>query len=372
MEVSQEFINFYFLDWLLDATEENSLHNAYCKACTSYIRAHKSDLVRYTESAMHKHNMKSLASDIKQQKLTDKNHVTIISNEEKKTELLLAVYIALHSSIRSIDHLTDVYNRISRNNSIKLHRTKCSLLIKKVIAPALLEDLLHDIEDCLYSLIFDESTDVTTIKYLCIRVRYFSKKINKILVCFLGLVEVEKVTADELYLKFKKFLTNRGLKITNMIGLGTDGANNLCGRQNSLYARFKKDNPKLQLVRCICHSLNNASSKAAEVLPSNLDFLCKEIYAWFSHSSLRRIEYKRLYDILNNGEKPFHNFVQLCSTRWLCRYNVINILLEHYDELKTHFRFIVNKEKCYTAKMLNEMLRLITYILLLLSPFFMK
>jgi len=268
--------------------------------------------------------MKSLASDIKQQKLTDKNHVTIISNEEKKTELLLAVYIALHSSIRSIDHLTDVYNRISGNNSIKLHRTKCSLLIKKVIAPALLEDLLHDIEDCFYSLIFDESTDVTTIKYLCIRVRYFSKQTNKILVCFLGLVEVEKVTADELYLKFKKFLTNRGLKITNMIGLGTDGANNLCGRQNSLFARFKKDNPKIQfLIRCICHSLNNASSKAAEVLPSNLDFLCKEIYAWFSHSSLRRIEYKRLYDILNNGEKPFHNFVQLCSTRWLCRYNIM-------------------------------------------------
>ncbi|XP_036147932.1 uncharacterized protein LOC105830002 isoform X1 [Monomorium pharaonis] len=141
-----------------------------------------------------------------------------------------------------------------------------------------------------------------------------------------------------------------------MIGLGTDGANNLCGRHNSLYTRLKEDNPKLQLVKCICHSLNNASSKAAEALPSNLDFLCREIYAWFSHSSLRRIEYKRLYEILNKGDKPFHNFVQLCSTRWLCRYNVINILLEHYDELKTHFRFVVNKEKCYTAKMLNEML----------------
>lgn len=134
----------------------------------SYIRAHKSDFFRHTKSAMHKHNMKNLASDIKQQKLTDKNHITIISNEEKKTELLLAVYIALHSSIRSIDHLTDVYNRISSNNSIKLHRTKCSLLIKKVIAPALLKDLLHDIEDCPYFLIVDKSTDIMMIfMYLC-------------------------------------------------------------------------------------------------------------------------------------------------------------------------------------------------------------
>lgn len=207
--------------------------------------------------------MKSLVLDIKQQKLTDKGHV-ITSDEEKKTELLLAVYIALHSSIRSINHLTDVYNNISRNNFIKLHRTKCLLLIKKIIAPAVLEDLSYDIKDCPYSLIVDESTDVATIKYLCICVRYFSKKANKILVCFLGLIEVEKVTADNLYLKLQKFLTNCGLKISNMIGLGTDGANNLSGRQNSLYTRLKEDNPKLQLIRCICHSLNNASSKAAE------------------------------------------------------------------------------------------------------------
>ncbi|EFN89520.1 uncharacterized protein LOC112588409 [Harpegnathos saltator] len=103
--------------WLIDATQENSLHNAFCKVCKSYIRAHKSDLLRHTERATHKNNMKSLVPDIKQQKLTDKSHITIIANDDKKTKLLLAVYIALHSSIH-IDHLTDVYNRISKNKSI--------------------------------------------------------------------------------------------------------------------------------------------------------------------------------------------------------------------------------------------------------------
>lgn len=64
---------------------------------------------------------------------------------------------------------------------------------------------------------------------------------------------------------------------------------------------------------------------------------------WFSHSSLRRIEYKQLY-MSNKDDKPFHNFVQLCSTRWLCRYNVINIILKHYEELKIHFKVVVNKK----------------------------
>jgi hypothetical protein len=348
---------FFISGWLIDATQDNnSFHDAYCKVCKLYTRAHKSDLIRHTESVMHKNNMKSLNPDKDQQKLTTRGHVVVHSNEGRRNELLLAVYIALHSSVRNIDHLSTLYSRISKDNSIKLHRTKCSLLIKKVIAPSLLENLLNDLKDSPYSLIVDESTDVATVKYLCICVRYFSRKEQKIVVYFLGLIEIEQATAKCLYTKLTDFLINLKLKLTNMIELGTDGANNLCGRHNSLYSRLKQDNPKIQLIRCICHSLDNASSKAAGTLPSNLDFLCREIYTWFNHSSVRRIEYKRLYDLLNNGEKSFHNFVQLCSTRWLCRYNVINVLLEHYEELQTHFKVVINKEKCYTARMLNEML----------------
>ncbi|EFN81622.1 Zinc finger MYM-type protein 1, partial [Harpegnathos saltator] len=191
---------------------------------------------------------------------------TIISNKEKETDILLAVYIAIHSSVRGIDHLSEIYNRISKD-TVRLHRTKCSLLIKKVIAPTLLNDLLHDLKNCPYSLLIDENTDVGTVKYLCICVRYFSKKTQKILVCFLGLIEIERASAECLYTKLKEFLTNLGLHLINIIGIGTDGANNLCGQRNSLYIKLKEDNPNIQLIRCICHSLNNASSKTAELLP---------------------------------------------------------------------------------------------------------
>jgi len=105
------------------------------------VRAHKADLIRHTESAAHKSNMKSFVPDINQQKLT-KKYVIILSKKEKQIEILFAVYIAVHSSIKSIDHLSEIYNRISNDSSLNLHRTKCSLLIKKVIAPTLLSDLL--------------------------------------------------------------------------------------------------------------------------------------------------------------------------------------------------------------------------------------
>lgn len=71
--------------------------------------------------------------------------------------MLLAIYIAIHSSIKNIDNLTEIYNRISKENTVSLHRTKCSLLIKKVITPTILNDLLYDLKYCFYSLIIDEN-----------------------------------------------------------------------------------------------------------------------------------------------------------------------------------------------------------------------
>lgn len=58
---------------------------------------------------------------------------------------------------------------------LRLHRTKCSMLIKNVIAPGLLESLEKDINNTgPYSLIIDESTDISVVKLMAIMVKYFS------------------------------------------------------------------------------------------------------------------------------------------------------------------------------------------------------
>jgi hypothetical protein len=132
------------------------------------------------------------------------------------------------------------------------------------------------------------------------------------------------------------------LDIEQLIAIATDGANNLCGSNHPLYTLLKEKIPNLQLVRCVCHSINNASSKASEQLPANLDFLSKEVYNWFSVSSIGRIEFSNIYKSINNDKKN-HQFVQLSSTRWLARYNVINIILENWTELKCYFSNLIQK-----------------------------
>jgi len=108
-------------------------------------------------------------------------------------------------------------------------------------------------------------------------------------------------------------------------------------------------------------------SKATEQFPSNIDFLCREIYNWFHISPLRRFEYKATFDLLNSSNKKSHQIKQLSSTRWLARAYVVNSILENWLELKTHFSTVINKEKCYTTRVINEMLQEnINYLFLLI------
>lgn len=89
----------------------------------------------------------------------------------------LAAHVACHSSTSTVDHLGSVVEEISKKG-ISLHRTKCTALINSVIGPVVHEDLLEDVGSGPYSLIVDESTDVTTKKQLCIVIRYYSKKLS--------------------------------------------------------------------------------------------------------------------------------------------------------------------------------------------------
>lgn len=102
--------------------------------------------------------------------------VKVASTDAKTTDLRLAMFTAIHSTVKSIDHLSEllqVLGKGTRLEKIRLHRTKCSKLIANVLAPAQLDDLVEDVRSCksAYSLIVDEGTDQSMNKFLgaCIR-----------------------------------------------------------------------------------------------------------------------------------------------------------------------------------------------------------
>lgn len=237
-----------------------------------------------------------------------------------------------------------------------MHRTKCSQIIKNVLGPYFIKELCEDVGDRPYSILIDESNDISFTKYLGIAIIYFSVKHKKMITTGLGLGELESGNADGIVQCLLEMLKKYGLKIEKLHGLGTDNASVMTGVNNGVHKKLLDYNPNIILIRCLCHSLQLAASAATKELPRNLEFLIRETYDWFSKSSLRQVQYKTLYKTINDENTSPLKIVQACATKWLSIESAVSRIHTQWLELKTHFQIAKqNDEKCYMADLLHQM-----------------
>lgn len=328
---------------------------AFCTYCHVEVAAKIYDLRKHSESKKHKAKCELITKN-KQIQFTSTPGGT---NNSQKAEGQLALFVAEHTSISNIDHLTDLCKQVFCDSKwakdIKMHRTKCTQVINQVLAPHFRETLLQDVGSQKYGIILDESTDVSVSKYLGIIIRYFSPNMNNIVSSFLSLEPIERADARGIVTSLINCLESHNLPIQNMIGIGTDNASVMTGRNNSVIEILKREYnlPNLILIRCICHSLQLAVSHASESnLPRNIEFLIRETYNWFSNSPKRRDEYRALFQTINCGDDPL-KILKVCETRWLSIEPAVVRVLAQWEELKLHFAMA--REKCYTAGLLWEM-----------------
>ncbi|KAH0557460.1 hypothetical protein KQX54_006348 [Cotesia glomerata] len=192
---------------------------ARCKYCNVPLRAHATDLKKHAKTSSH---IRQAESRNRKQQPSLMNHVNpSVKRELKIAEIKMALYVANHSSIKSVDHLGEVLKQLGKGSQlekVRLHRTKASKLILNVVAPEMLIELIKDIGDQDYSVILDESTDVSTVKYMAYCVRYFSNTCNQFVTDFLGFDEVSSATADNLYKNFREFFSKVGLNLDKLDG----------------------------------------------------------------------------------------------------------------------------------------------------------
>lgn len=276
----------------------------------------------------------------------------------RRAEGKLALFIAAHCSIRTIDHLSPLCKNSFKCDAadyLQIHRTKCTGILQNILGPYFQKELVKDVGSCSYSLILDESTDISVVKYLGIIIVYYSITKQEIIHSFLELAELETSDAEGITNTILEVLKKYNLDIKKLRGIGTDNASVMTGVNSGVYQRLKALIPHLILIRCICHSLQLAVSAASkEFVPRNLEFLIRETYSWFPHSALRQSEYKKLYNVMNEGHEPL-KIVMACNTRWLSIESAVNRIHNQWHELKAHFDIARLKEKCYTAEVLYNM-----------------
>ncbi len=178
--------------------------------------------------------------------------------ELKKIELEIATSACCHGSIRGVDHFTEIIVKNGQGTKfekLRLHRTKCSKLITEVISPAMFMELKKDIAGKKFSLIVDDSTDISREKNMCVLVRYFSESRQSISTSFVCQTNLIHATAEDLFLALQEAAKKLEISLEDCVGLGVDTTNAMVGAKNSLFSRLKAVSPDCVLIKCSCHSL---------------------------------------------------------------------------------------------------------------------
>lgn len=167
------------------------------------------------------------------------------SDSVKHAEIKLTTFFAEHNvALYTADHLIPLLKSVFKDSAIahdiSLGRSKCTSIIKNVIAKHEIEKLVEYLRKHRFSILIDESTDISDTKIMCILVQFWSQKEKNVKTQLLELVSLDATncSANNLFEKFKDALNSKDIPITNVVGMASDNASVMTGCNNSFFIAF--------------------------------------------------------------------------------------------------------------------------------------
>ncbi|KAJ2941002.1 hypothetical protein O0L34_g13129 [Tuta absoluta] len=343
-----------FKNWLKPGPDE---YKAKCCVCDSILTAEVGVLKAHANRQKHIDAMKKLPSTNKQASVMASYVVKKDPQLVKTAEVKLSAFLVEHNlSIKAIDHMTelikDIFPDSKTAQQISLKRTKATAIATAVIGETEKEALVTKLKQTKFSVISDESTDISTQKSSCIVVRFYDDTPKQIVSKFWELSKIfdssnpdlanEGATGKNLFNSLIKSFEKESVPLTNLIGYAADGCSVMMGENNSVASRLKESLPGITIIKCVCHSAHLCASQACKELPRRCEDLAREIYGFFKCSSKRQCQFAEFQSFLNL--KP-HKMLHPSQTRWLSLVAVVDRLLEQWDALKLFFTNTYLSEK---------------------------
>ncbi len=120
-----------------------------------------------------------------------------------------------------------------------------------------LERILTEVKACkFFSIIMDETSDISRVEQVSICIRYIFDGCTK--ETFVGFFDTESTEGKVLYKLVKRVFKKFNLSLNDIIAECFDGAANMRGVHKGLATRMKECSPKAIYVHCYGHLLNLA------------------------------------------------------------------------------------------------------------------
>lgn len=242
----------------------------------------------------------------------------VLTKKVKECELKLCMFLIQHNlPMLLMDHLPKLLKSAVPDSEIlkeiSCSRTKATKLLKTFQEESE-EELSSILQEKRFSVIIDETTDLSVKKCLAILVRYTDVSNKTVRDRLLALAEVSDLTAEGILNKILEVIQKLSIPLENLIGFAADNASVMMGKFKGVQARLKEVNPNIFVIGCICHSISLCSSAAARKLPNEIEDFVRDVYNYLSCSSKRLMEFKEFQEYVNL--KP-HKILRPCQTRWL-------------------------------------------------------
>ncbi|CAH0558722.1 unnamed protein product [Brassicogethes aeneus] len=196
-----------------------------------------------------------------------------------------------------------------------------------------------------FSVMADETADISGHEQLSIGIRYVYEKNNKFTVKeeFLGFIKLEKLNADSIACSILEFLEKSGLNMDKLVGQGYDGCSTMAGQIHGVQKIIQDKYKKAFYFHCASHRLN---------------LIINDIIVFFRESTLRR--------------NLIPNIPLFCETRWTAKYKSLRVFAEHFNTIfKTLFdiktgEIVMNSSTTKRAAQLWAAINSFTFVICLM------
>ena len=217
-------------------------------------------------------------------------------------------------------------------------------IFSRVLDDALIAELK---QSHYYSILIDESTDVSVEKHLAIYVRYIGpnyKPVERLL----QLTKRSGGDAATIHTALAQTLQARGLELSRGVGFASDGASVMTGDKKGVAVRLGLGNPFMVGIHCIAHRAALAAKDVFEQFEYAkwFDTLLSRTHGFFSKSSAR---IEALADVQKALQLPVLRIPVVHGVRWLSRDGVATAFTRSYPALLKYFSEEAAKG-CITAK----------------------
>ncbi|CAG9825754.1 unnamed protein product [Phaedon cochleariae] len=267
----------------------------YCNVCKHILVGSKSHIKRHANTTNHIKKLSILEKSRNIQGTIENLPSVKLNVAINEGELKMCMFLAEHNlPFLLMEHLPGLIESVCPDSSIakelKCSRTKATEIINNRMKSYAAEEISKDLRNNYFSIIIDETTDISTKKCLVIVVRYYNEVQQRVRDNFLSLIELEDCSAQNIYKDIKNVFARNKIPIYKMIGFASDNASVMVGNMNGVKTKLLNDVPDLFALGYTSHSLHLTASKACTMLPDYIEKFVKDVYGYFSHSAKRKKE----------------------------------------------------------------------------------